>query len=104
MADTDATNITPLRPSPPVKDPTGAVRARRYRHKRKTVTAPVTGSENQKFEKRNDFKDSVTVARDAGVTAGKPSKSKAVTPSVQPPDQVRGQGVTVVTIAAALAL
>ena len=75
MADTDATNITALRTSPAKgevrrRDATAAVRARRYR-KRKRVTDTVTRPDNQasavtrrSFEKPNDFKGRVTVGRD----------------------------------------
>jgi hypothetical protein len=85
MTDTDVTNVTELRrPSPakgegPVrrsgKDPTGAIRAKRFRRNRKgrAVTVPVrpppplavtvqaAANDTGRAEKRNDFKAGVTV-------------------------------------------
>jgi hypothetical protein len=82
--------------APPVtrpRDPTGASRSRRYRDKRKaTVTAAVTmpaiPPDQHPTEKPNDFKDSVTVARDAALPADhdgeKDSITNAVTTFAQP--------------------
>ncbi len=72
---TDVDNkVTELRPK--AKDVTGALRARRYRRKRKTrptVTACVPSVEISTPEKRKDIKADVTVSRDpanaADVTA-----------------------------------
>jgi hypothetical protein len=66
MTDTELpTNVTPLRP----KDPTAALRARRARRKRKsvtrTVTPPVTASSIAPPENLNEIKPSVTVVGNA---------------------------------------
>ena len=79
--------------APPVtrrRDPTGASRSRRYRDKRKaTVTPAVTVPVDQRpAEKPNDFRESVTVERDAASPADrggeKSSGTKAVTTFAQP--------------------
>jgi hypothetical protein len=62
MSDTELpANVTPLRP----KDPTAALRARRARRKRKsvtrTVTVPVTAMSIAPSEKPNEIKSTVTV-------------------------------------------
>ena len=69
MADIEVpTNVMPLRPTVK-KDPTAALRARRARRKRKsvtrTVTAPVTASSIAPSEKPNEIKPSVTVVGNA---------------------------------------
>jgi hypothetical protein len=70
----DAT-VTELRPSPEkgegvhpkAKDATAALRAKRYRRKRKpTVTVPASSRSSGGTEKRNDIKAAVTVERHTG--------------------------------------
>jgi hypothetical protein len=82
--------------APPVtrpRDPTGASRSRRYREKRKaTVTAaappPTIQPDQRPTEKPNDFKEIVTVERDAALPAnrrdGEKLSTKAVTPFPEP--------------------
>jgi hypothetical protein len=72
MADT---NITELRLSPLVgevsrkaKDPTAALRAKRARKKRKTVTVPVKPEHHTGLEKTNEIKSNVTVRHGGSVT------------------------------------
>jgi hypothetical protein len=72
---TDTTNITPFRP----KDPTAALRARRARRKRKTVTQivtptvtrTVTGVSFAASEKPNEINSTVTVLSNPPRKAGK---------------------------------
>jgi hypothetical protein len=62
MAELD-TNVTTLRPK--AKDVTGALRAKRFRRKRKArpaVTVPVPAAKNAQLKKPNDIKADVTVA------------------------------------------
>jgi hypothetical protein len=67
MSDID-TNVTPLRPVR-TKDPTAALRAKRARKKRKTVTVPVSQLKFEAAEKPNDIKSNVTVRHGANVAA-----------------------------------
>jgi hypothetical protein len=63
--------VTELRPSPSKgegtprpKDVTAALRAKKYRRKRKpTVTIPALSRQNPEMEKRKDFKADITVER-----------------------------------------
>jgi hypothetical protein len=76
--------------APPVqrpKDPTGALRQRRARARRRDRDATTAQAGNQNFEKTNDFKGSVTVAT---VTNGRANHSKTVTPFAQPQWQAGG--------------
>jgi hypothetical protein len=66
-------SITELHPSPfagegpKAKDATGALRAKRYRRKRKsTVTVPALSRQNREAEKRKDIKAAVTLYRGGG--------------------------------------
>jgi hypothetical protein len=79
MADTEITNITPLRPSPAMgegssraKDVTAALRAKRDRGMRKiqpAVKAPVSLAEIPHGEKPSGIKAAVTVAHPTGRAA-----------------------------------
>jgi hypothetical protein len=78
-------------PIPRPKDPTGALRQRRARARRRGRDATAAQAGNQNFEKANDFKGSVTVA---SVTDGRANQSKTVTPFAQSQWQA-GSAVTV---------
>ncbi len=112
MADTDTPSVVTLHPLPssqrgegPRRDATAAVRARRYRKRRKTVPVAVTRPEIQKFEKANDFKAGVTVGRDATVADNNANSTSGMAPTARPEWQDGGAPVvTAATLVAALTL